>query len=124
MCAQLEQDKAFMQQQISDLRIESDALRQQIEYDKTQVQDLEMLIQKERQFNHEHSLGQGELARKNHELTSDLERSKSRVHTLQQHIETLSRYNATGAPHGNALEATGSQNEDLRHAAETISKLQ
>ena len=46
-----------MQQQISDLRIESDALRQQIEYDKQQMQDLEMLIQKERQFNHENSLG-------------------------------------------------------------------
>lgn len=28
MCSQLEQDKQFMQQQISDLRIESDALRQ------------------------------------------------------------------------------------------------
>lgn len=85
-----------------------------------------MLIQKERQFNHEHSLGQGELARKNQELTADLERSKSRVQTLQQHIETLSRYNTAVPTIGGSSVAdpTGRSSEDLLQAHETINKLQ
>ena len=60
MCAQLEQDKQFMQLQINDLRIESDALRKQIELDKQQQSDLELLIQKERQFQHEASMSSNE----------------------------------------------------------------
>lgn len=48
MCAQLEQDKNFMQQQINDLKIESSALRQQIDLDKDQSSNLELVIQKER----------------------------------------------------------------------------
>ena len=48
MVQQLEQDKAFMAQQVQDFKIESEALRQQREFDMQKMQDLEMVIQHER----------------------------------------------------------------------------
>ena len=44
MCSQLEQDKNFMSQQINDLKIETGALRQQLELEKVKYRDLEVLI--------------------------------------------------------------------------------
>ena len=82
MCSQLEQDKNFMQQQINDLKIESSALRQQLDLDKDQVQSLELLIQQERQTIHEHQFTNNDLVRQNKELTADLERTNLRVQSL------------------------------------------
>ena len=54
MCAQLEQDKGFMGQQVQDLKIESSALRQQLEMEKVKYNELELVIQNERKGVHEY----------------------------------------------------------------------
>ena len=99
MCSQLEQDKQFMNQQLQDLKIESSALRQQLEIEKARYQDLELVIQNERKGVHEFQFRSNDLQRQNQELSADLERQKLRVQSLQQHIETLQRYGGT-APSG------------------------
>jgi hypothetical protein len=65
MVSQLDQDKDFMNQQISDLKIESGALRQQLELEQMKYRDLEMVIQNERQNVHSSQFEAGDLGRKN-----------------------------------------------------------
>ena len=74
ICAQLEQDKEFMGQQVNDLKIEASALRQQLEMEKVKYNDLEMVIQNERKGVHEYQFRSNDLQRQNQELSADLER--------------------------------------------------
>lgn len=41
MCSQLEQDKAFMNQQINDLKLENSAITQQLSLENQKLSDLE-----------------------------------------------------------------------------------
>lgn len=148
LCSQLEQDKNFMQQQINDLKIESSALRQQIEIDKDQSTNLELVIQNERQAIHENQFKMNDFARQNQELSADLDRANARIQSLQKHIDTLQRYSPApgistsqtignyGIPLPNVTSPgstiqVGPQSssydnvatEELRRAQETIEKL-
>ena len=63
ICAQLEQDKNYMQQQIQDLKIEASALRQQLDIEKVKFRDLELVIQNERKGVHEYQFRSNDLQR-------------------------------------------------------------
>lgn len=101
-CAQLEQDKRFMSQQINDLKIEASALRQQSELEKAKYLDLEKLIQNERASKHEQQFMNGDYQRQNQELLQELDRQNLRVQSLQSHIDTLQKYGAGHSIQSNA----------------------